>query len=174
MRYWNFRTIFIKNGHKITAAFRQINTLYLTLLRKKFSNLCVVFAFVVCWIIPNTIYTTTFFQLYSKNLSSTYLTDMLRFFPHFLSQREALPYYCIVLCCYVFKLLTELLKQIEIDIKMKQEFQEIFCYFIGMKRKLSKSLEDVKAAFSFLLFLLYCYLISNIFVLVTSSMSSSG
>lgn len=62
--------------------------------------------------------------MYWKNESATYLAVILNFVSY--TQSHVLPYYCIVLGCYVFKLLTKAIKAVEINIKMKQEILSLF------------------------------------------------
>lgn len=176
------RTIVINKFHVIVVAIQQISIIHNALLRKKISKVCIIFAFIGCCIAPYIIYFRqlekeldnrqkyTFFGIKWKNAFSKYLA-VLCHFVHY-TQYQILPYSCVALCCYAFKKISEAIKYAEMKIKKKHDIREIFCYFMEMAQKLSKCAGGIKTALSCILFLLYCSLMSNIFIHCTTLINS--
>lgn len=176
------RILLMRNRQYILLAIRQIIILHGILPLKKSENGYVTIAFCGCWIVPCLMYInciklliskhgvqviqmTTIFGLYWKNALATCLAMFLRFIA--LTQVYALPSCCVVLCYYSCKLLTDAIKDIERNIKINGEPKELFSSFIVITQKLSKCLKYIEAALSLMLFLLYCYLMSCIFIVIT-------
>lgn len=176
------RITLMRNSHHILLAIHQISILREVSPLKKSKNVYFTIAFCGCWIVPCLMYLngmkilmskhgvqfmqiTTFFGLYWNNALATCLAMFLKFIA--LTQVYALPSCCIVLCYYSCKLLTDAVKDIEHNLKINREPKELFFSFMEIVQKLSKCLNDIESALSLMLFLLYCYLMSCIFIVIT-------
>lgn len=175
------RITLMKKRKFILRAIRQIITVHrVEYCKTEGRYLCI--AFCVCWIVPCVFYMSivknlnqngremiqrsAFFGTYNINNNwATFFALFLAFFTF--QQLYALPGCCIVLCYYTCKLLTKSIKDIESEIKKNTELKELFNNYKEQAQKLSKCLEDVETALSFLFFLLYWYLISCIFIIST-------
>ena len=178
----SIRITLIKKFQIILFVIRQIKVLYRVSSCERSYNMLILFAFFACWIFPaelyfnyikillaedgvHTIQMITFFGGHWKNPLATSLALLIRFIA--VSQTFALPGYCVVLCSYVCKILTQAIKEAERSIKIKSELEEIFCCLNRFTRKISKCLEQVETALSFMMFLLCLYLITLIFTAIT-------
>lgn len=174
------RITLMKKRKLILRVIRQIITVHRVEYCKT-EGIYLFIAFCGCWIVPCLFYMnnaknlsengskmiqrSAFFGTYNNNNWATFLALFIAFLTS--QQLYALPGCCIVLCYYTCKLLTKSIKDIESKIKENTELKELFNSFREHTHKLSKCLEDVEAALSFLLFLLYWYLISCIFIVST-------
>lgn len=183
------RTVIIIKFHVIVAAVQQISIIHSDLLRKKVGKVYIITAFFGGCIIPYITYLTfkinrfrkveteldhfqkyTFFGITWQSVFATYLAVFWRFVRY--TQYQVLPYCCVALCCYSFKLFNEAIKHVERKIKKKSDIRDIFYYSLEMTQKLAKCSEGIKTALSIILFLLCCSLISNIFIHCTILISS--
>lgn len=181
------RIILVKKSQLILFAIRQIFILHRNSQLKTIGNVYIIITFCTCWWIPFIMCFDTFKMLFSKggvqfiqmknlyglnskNTSTIFLEVLLRFMHGI--QAYAVPECCAVLCCFIFKYLTDAIKYIEKNIKVKQEIREIYYYLMDRTQKVSKCLEEIETAFSLMLLLLYCNLTSRIFTAMTSIISA--
>lgn len=175
------RITLMKKRKFILRAIRQIITVHRVEYCKTEGTYLFI-AFCGCWVVPCFFYMSSaknlnqngsemfqrgaFFGTYNSNNNwATFLALFLVFLTS--QQLYALPGCCIVLCYYTCKLLTKSIKDIESKIKKNTDLKKLFNSYKEQTQKLSKCLEGVEAALSFLLFLLYWYLISCIFIVST-------
>lgn len=177
------RITLIRKSKLIVYAIRQMFSCQLASKIKKSEYATLIVAYCVCWAIPIAyIYRdiqylrleggeefsqrTILFGYYWNKTWVTFLAMFLKFIGA--HQVYALPFCCVLLCYYACRLLTKAIKQTEKNLKWMRDLTELSSAFVETTRKLSKCLEDIETALSFLLMLLYCYLISCIFIVTTS------
>ncbi|GBM19760.1 hypothetical protein AVEN_904-1 [Araneus ventricosus] len=86
----------------------------------------------------------------------------------FLNQQiYAMPGYAAGLCYYTYKILTAAIQNVEKNLRIKSDLSSLYNAYINLSSKVIDCIDDLEYALSLLLFLLYTYIISFIFIIVT-------
>ncbi|GBO42312.1 hypothetical protein AVEN_130651-1 [Araneus ventricosus] len=84
-----------------------------------------------------------------------------------LQQLYAMPGYAAGLCYYAYKILTAAIENVEKNLRRKSDLASLYNAYINLTSKLIDCIDEVEHALSLLLFLLYTYIISFIFTIIT-------
>ncbi|KAF8786574.1 hypothetical protein HNY73_008270 [Argiope bruennichi] len=181
----SIRLILIAKRNSIVKTLRNVSTLYRKLETErdiKWYGTNLMSAFAVSWIIPTILYIkSTLLAMTNKGARETQINLLFGFHFQddwgimsvlvinlFLNQQlYAMPGYAAGLCYYTYKILTSTIQNVERNLRRKSDINSLYNAYTNLSSQVVDCIDEVEHALSLLLFLLYTYIISFIFIIVT-------
>ncbi|GBM19755.1 hypothetical protein AVEN_901-1 [Araneus ventricosus] len=179
------RLVLIAKRLCIAKTLRNVFTLYRKLETErdiKWYGESLISAFAAIWIIPMIMYIKSAIYAVTDKGSREFQTNLLFGYNSqnnwgimcvllinlFLNQQiYAMPGYAAGLCYYTYKIMTAVIQNVQKNLKRKSNLGSLYNAYIHLSSKVIVCIDDLEHALSLLLFLLYTYIISFIFIIVT-------